>query len=145
METKKDFYNSLNKNILEIKSTDSYIGSHKTNCIGTALYLVGEKFKDEHVEDETEIIFNKFVESANPEIGYLVGWINKRNKIYHAAVIVKTNPLLVANRDGIGVPFYSHEKFNEINSMHTESHENFKEIKYFIPSKLQKILEMEAQ
>jgi hypothetical protein len=146
MKTKEDFYAFLNNNINEIKRTDSYSASHKTNCIGTALYLVGEQSQDENVDAETESIFSRFTESATPETGYLVGWIDKWDRIYHAAVITKTTPLRVANRHAIGEHFSHDSSFNETNELHTEEMRGyFKETKYFIPSKLQKIINMEAQ
>jgi len=135
---KRDFYVSLSNNRKNI------VQGEKLNCFGTALYLVGAKDKDKYSFPDDTDFFKKSIQSKNPGVGYVVGWIDNSKNIYHVAVITGINPLTVSTRNGLGRPFLPKEKFDDVDKFYRNV-SDFKEIKYFIPSKLQKILDMGAQ
>src|SRR4030042_1503046 len=90
-----------------------------------------------------EEIFSKLTKSDKPRPGCIAGWVNLEENIYHAAVITGINPLTVAMRNGSDGPFYPNESFDYTNNQFS-NYLVFKEIRYFIPSKLQKIINPEA-
>lgn len=131
----KEFYSLMNSNSRRIKNG-------KSNCIGTALYLVGETDQDEYLWKGCQSFFNKMAKSNQPELGYLVVWTNLEDTIYHAAVITGKAPLTIAMRNGVDGPFYPNTSFEYADNEY-KSYLSFKEVKYFVPSKLQKVLEKE--
>ncbi len=109
----------------------------KRNCIGTALYLVGEVDKDGFVYDGPKHgFFDYLPEADSPRRGYLVAW-ETLGEVYHAAVVVRQNPLLLASRNGDGGSFKPRQSFKKVNARYGLGSYN---VKFYIPSKLQKIL-----
>jgi len=139
MENKKDFYSNLNHNRRKNVQGEGIF----SNCIGTALYLVGEKEKDEYLWKGRQKILRKLIPANSPELGYLVSWEHK-GKTFHLGVVVNKTPLKIAERDGAKGKFNPSKSFTQI----TEGYffwEEGDEVKYYIPSKLQKILEKEGE
>jgi len=134
MKDKKEFYKCIIDKRKIVKEKVS-------NCIGTALYLVGEIKKDKFIWEGREEIFNKLIKSKKPKLGYLVAWDNNSFDLAHAAVITGLNPLTIASREGEKGEFLTQYQI-EGDKLCVKNHK-FTEIKYFIPSKLQKILEKE--
>ncbi|MDE1865838.1 MAG: hypothetical protein KGH94_04350 [Candidatus Micrarchaeota archaeon] len=82
-----------------------------SNCIGTALYITGERKIDGTVD--TFEAHNKYLKSLteikNPVVGCLVVWWGEtvllgdktpKINVHHMGVVVSTDPLLVTNREG---------------------------------------------
>jgi len=137
METKRDFYKMIADNRRKLKNNTS-------NCIGTSLYLVGEIKEDKHLYGNHNKILEKLKESNTPKLGYLVGWENNFKNIYHLAVVVNENPLTLTTRNGINKPVLKNQLFKETDSIYKDSLEySNKKNKFFIPSKLQKIVNNE--
>ena len=138
--TKKEFYSMINSNRRNA-------GRVKSDCIGTTLYLIGEREKEGPIWGEHTEVFNNFIQSKEPGLGYIVAIIDTFNEIYHTAVITNLNPLKVASKNGGGwAAFYPKKELEKvINQYAGATGHSFKEIKYFIPPKLQRILEKEAQ
>ena len=96
MKTKKDFYKFVNINKHNIRKFGNNVGK---NCIGTALYLVGELPEEKFVYGEqTDSILKNLKEDNVPNLGNLVAWQDGNGETYHLAVVVKTNPTLLAHR-----------------------------------------------
>ncbi|NCO18362.1 hypothetical protein COT60_02535 [Candidatus Pacearchaeota archaeon CG09_land_8_20_14_0_10_30_9] len=139
MENKKDFYSNLNHNRRKNVQEEGIF----SNCIGTALYLVGEKEKDEYLWKERQKILRKLTPANSPELGYLVSW-ERKGKTFHLGVVVNKTPLKIAERDGCEGPFNPSKLSTEIDERYFLG-EKGDEVKYYIPSKLQKILEKEGE
>ena len=76
---------------------------YPSNCIGTALYLVGEI--EEDIDIGVHTAYNNYFRhlnvSLNPQIGSLIAWQHQEpRKIVHCAVITRLEPLEVAHREG---------------------------------------------
>jgi len=135
--SKRDFYNMLNNN-----RKNAHYGK-TSNCIGTALYLVGEQERDECVWNKRRTFFEKLKLSEKPGLGYIITWGNETTKLAHAAVITGVNPMTVATRNGSCDPFEPKQKFEETNEFYSGKL-GYTNILYFIPSRLQKILDEEG-
>ena len=81
--------------------------------------------------------------SETPEKGYIIQWLNNQGYTYHLALISNTNPLMLDTRNGF-VPLEENEKFEKTNSIYG-TQRCFNEIKFRIPSKLQRILDKEGE
>ena len=114
-----------------------------SNCISTALYLVGETDNDSHIEYPDKYI-QKLKKTDNPSLGCLIDWEDIISGTYHMAVIVKENPLMLSTRNGSGENFIKNQLFSETDSIYKETIWRYKEKNnFYIPSKLQKILDAE--
>lgn len=139
MKTKRDFYKMIaerRRNIID----------HTSDCIGTGLYLVGEKETD-YIGVSDGVIMNNLKTSKKPEVGYLAAWRDHEESVYHLATIVKKNPLTLSTRNGAGYPFTRNELFEKTHNGYTgyPRDTKFKDVKFLIPSKLQKILGIEKK
>lgn len=115
-----------------------------SNCIGTALFLVGEQPTDDFIYgrgldgnfplgmDHTDYI-ESMEEIPEPKTGCLVAWENIGKNIIHLGVIVNQNPILVAHRDGANGPFYKSMPLDKVNETYDAGNVR---IRYFIPPKL---------
>ncbi len=81
----EDFESFINERKDKVSLRDS-------NCVGTALYLVGERDFDKYIsrKDSKEIV-SKMKKAREPDTGYLVLWENNGN-IYHAGVVLRDKP-----------------------------------------------------
>ena len=135
-----EFYSELNKRRKELLEKRMF----SSNCAGTALYLVGERGVDLYTPREiAEMILNRLTQAKSSELGYLASW-ESNGETLHLAVVVNKNPLKLAEREGYKGPFNPSKSFTQI----TEGYSFWKEgdeVKYYIPSKLQKILEKEGE
>lgn len=87
----EDFYEFMKERILKMERRNS-------NCIGTALYIVGEKDSDNYLSrDESKKMLSKMKFSAKPELGYLVLWASGGIP-YHAGTIFMENPFYIVHR-----------------------------------------------
>jgi len=107
-----------------------------SNCVGTALYLVGESDTDKYLDRYTsrDVLLN-FRKSFCPQKGYFVCWMDGTNP-FHVGVVLETNPLTILHRDGCD-GYLKSDSFDELNL-------RFKnipvEIVYKIPNNFEKIL-----
>lgn len=139
-KTKKDFYK-----LMQDRRKEASLDSSDTNCIGTALYLTGEIKIDEYLDPckKNTIKLKKLKEIKKPILGCLVALINEFNKNYHLAVVVKEKPLMLSTRNGYESFFTRKESFTDTDRLYSKSSYNKKCVKFFLPSKLQKILGQE--
>jgi hypothetical protein len=90
-ETDNDFAEFMKKRI-------SHTERRKGNCIGTALYIVGEKDSDNYLSrDESRKMLSKMKFASKPELGYLVLWASGGIP-YHAGTIFMENPFYIVHR-----------------------------------------------
>lgn len=137
MEIKKDFYKMIAERRRNLEDDCS-------NCVGTALYLVGEIDNDLHIEHPNQYIKN-LKKTDKQLLGCLIDWEDTISGIYHIAVIVKENPLTLSTRNGKNEKFIKNQLFLEVDSIYKETLWRLKEKNnFYIPSKLQKILDSEA-
>lgn len=88
----ESFSEFLNKRI-------SLVVKNKSNCVGTALYLVGEEDSDQYLSrDESRKKLSKMKRVIKPELGSLVLW-ESGGIPFHAGVIVMENPFYILYRD----------------------------------------------
>ncbi|HUB92446.1 MAG TPA: hypothetical protein VL945_00640 [Candidatus Saccharimonadales bacterium] len=94
------------------------VDTFRSNCIGTALYIVGMQGHDSYrnprlILGEEE---RRLQRIPSPEIGCLVSWQESLTfasekgrpiEVYHMGVVLSTDPIKVAHRDGTKGPFYS--------------------------------------
>ena len=81
-------------------------GEELTNCIGTALFLVGEIDEERVVWDTEEIIryLSRLKVLEKPEKGCIVSWEDKFSRCInpaHVGIVTNIDPLLVTSRAGI--------------------------------------------
>lgn len=76
----------------------------RANCVGTALYLVQERDKDEHIEPyHFNVRESGLILSEKPEFGAVVIWFYlPEGDIFHMGVITGLNPIQVTHRNGYG-------------------------------------------
>ncbi len=146
MKAKTRFYREMEGKIKSVESSGT------SNSLGTALYVALERTKDEFVQRYgSEEVLEGLQESEKPERGYLVGWFSKHiaegKAPFHAGVVTHVNPLQVAERRRAQGDFSKSASFDEVDSSIRNSEEYLKtmDVKYFVPSKLQKILDREGE
>ena len=135
---KRTFYSRINNNRRAVMGRDGV-----SNCIGTALFLVGEQLTDDFVYgtifylnmDHTDYI-ESMEEVSEPKTGCLVAWENIGRNIIHLGVIVNENPVLVAHRDGSKGQFHKNMPLERVNEIYDCGNER---IRYFIPPKLKEV------
>ena len=140
METKRDFYAEMNKRRRELLATRE---GHN-NCASTALYLVGERGADNYLPSYiAEMLINDLKEEDKPALGSILVFEDSDKNLKHLAVVVQENPLRLTARNGEDAPFIKSQSYGKLCELYSsiDAHPT----KFLIPSKLQKILEMEAQ
>ena len=117
------------------------VNSGISNCTGTALYIVGELDEDRYIhKNEHTNILSKLLRKEYPDIGFLIGWWDG-DSIYHLGVITNENPLLITNRRGHIGSIKRNESFEETNKIYGRSLVMFRGLKYFVPKKLENLLQ----
>lgn len=87
----EDFYKFMDE---RIKNTMR----RGTNCVGTALYIVGERdFEATLQRRDSRKLLLRMRNSLRPEVGYLVLW-ESEGIPFHAGVIYKENPFEIVHR-----------------------------------------------
>ncbi len=80
----------------------------RTNCCGTALYLMGQIPKDELVDGSWEKHFSKMKKLDSPEVDsyllFLYEYQKGRVDVWHAAIITNLSPLLITHRPSVQTP-----------------------------------------
>ena len=114
-------------------------GTKRSNCIGTALYLVGERQRD--VSGDIYTIYQKqlqyLMETTIPLYpGTLVSW-NQKSRfmdvgfiVWHLAVLSNLDPLTIHHRDGCNQPFEENVLFEEV--QYNEDHD-FLSLHFYLP------------
>ncbi len=78
--------------------------ARRSNCIGTALYVVGEQGEDEFLYRGAYDSYLKKLEVLHsPVKGCLVAWQDPMSDIkavYHMGIVITTDPILVTHRVG---------------------------------------------
>ena len=131
-KTKDEFIIWMNK---RMETLDVYGVS---NCIGTALYVVGELKEDKYVWNEKEIILNKLTKINYPKKGFLIAW--NRGYIYHFGIITNENPFSITHRDGVGEFVLLNESLESVDKGYNCEKDEKVKIEYLIPTKLEKLL-----
>jgi hypothetical protein len=90
-----------------------------SNCIGTALFLVGERDYDEHYEPGPEVYYEHLgdlKELWRPLKGCLIAWQLRGNhsEVHHMGIVTSTDPLLVTHRPGVDMLVIENEPFLDI-------------------------------
>ncbi|MDA3837074.1 MAG: hypothetical protein PF542_05620 [Nanoarchaeota archaeon] len=116
------------------------------NCLGGTFNGVGEISKDTNLHPwDAAKILNSLVEVCAPSRGYIVVWAYSDGTPYHSAIIADENCTKAISRNGGNKVIEADIDIDELHNTY-DNYSGFKgEVKYFIPSKLQKILESEAQ
>jgi hypothetical protein len=82
-----------------IKDRVSKASKDNSNCVGTALYLLGESDSDEYLSrEESKKIISKMKRAIKPELGYLVLW-ESSGILIHSGVILMENPFYIIYRN----------------------------------------------
>lgn len=104
-----------------------------SNCVGTALYLVGETDNEEYISRKnSRKILNNMKISIKPELGYVASWESDGTPI-HAGVIYMENPFYVVYKDK-EINHLVRVSLEDFNALWTKK-TNLKPI-YRIPNKL---------
>lgn len=145
--SREEFYSLMNKRISNVNPKPD------SNALGTALYIAGEIDQDKHVRRYTSReTFEKMKEMKEPERGYIVGWfanhLAEGELPFHTGVITNTKPLEVAERKWGELTFSPNKSLGEVEEYLTSSekdtHLKLLEKRFFVPSKLQKIIDKES-
>jgi hypothetical protein len=118
-------------------------GTERSNCIGTSLYIAGEKDKDEfhRLSEAYESLMN-LTKLPNPTCGCLIAWhyhhlISAGEcGIYtvHMGVVTSINPLLVTSRDGCMGKLIEDEPFEDTTKPYTVDYKIASSIAYYLPT-----------
>jgi hypothetical protein len=120
----------------------------KVNCIGTALYLSGEKRRDKFVRPQDADDFLKHLKRlSDPIEGCLVAWQTFYNDrkgrprmyTFHMGVITQTHPvLLITDRVKLGGEVIQNQSFAEVNNYWSKGYKGLHklEINYYLPRNL---------
>jgi hypothetical protein len=146
-----EFQKRFEERLDEVRRTD------KSNCIGTALYLVGEQGTDKDISPELAypIFLRNFQEIENPIEGCLAAWQQKMSfsgwlrqaigvrewgpQIPHLGVITDTNPLLITHRAGLCERVVEGDEFSEVRDRYIKNSAEYfgkVEIVYYLPRDL---------
>ena len=106
---------NIESRIAQLKSGKRDI---KTNCVGTALFIVGAIPIDSYISpDQTLDYYLSPIILENPEIGSVVLFSNTNGVLIHAGVITNLDPLLMIHRwrvDGRVTIDYPIDNYQEI-------------------------------
>lgn len=70
-----------------------------SNCIGSALYLVGEiEHESYYSREKGKIKLSRMKNSLRPELGYIALW-QSGGELFHAGVIFEENPFKIVHRE----------------------------------------------
>jgi hypothetical protein len=84
-----------------IKNRSSQVPRNNSNCVGTALYLVGETDSDKSLSrNDSKKIISKMKRAVKPELGYLALW-ESDGIPFHAGVILMDNPFYIVHRNEV--------------------------------------------
>ena len=88
----KDFSTFIEERISAVKNVES-------NCVATALYLVGERDSYEYLSrGDSRKLLSKMKKSKEPKLGYLVSW-ESEGIPFHSGVIFREEPFHVIHRN----------------------------------------------
>ena len=102
------------------------IGTKKSNCVGTALFLSGLR-KDDYYGSTNEVrdeILRKLNETNNPRERDVVAWYGTNNPkgerlfdklIIHMAIVIRSEPLLLAHRREVNGLVETNIPFEKVN------------------------------
>ena len=110
----------------------------RSNCIGTALFLVEEVKRDRYMLTLRcyEERLRKLKEVSPPQEGCLIAWINTRNlETMHLGIVTNASPILVTSRRGREGSLHLNDPLNEVND---EYRGKGIEVRYFLPTIIEK-------
>lgn len=82
-----------------IRDRISKLRRRNSNCIGTALYLIGETDSDKYLSrGESKKLISNMERAKKPELGHLVLWTSDGIP-FHAGVILMDNPFYIVHRN----------------------------------------------
>jgi hypothetical protein len=112
-------------------------GTFRSNCRGTALYIVGEIDNDEYVPQYITKQIEKLKEVTVPVKHCLAVWIcypeRQYDYVYHMGVVVSTVPLLVTHREGFHAKFIENQPIKDAIPM---LYDNV--IKFYLPQGIER-------
>jgi hypothetical protein len=118
-------------------------GTHRSNCIGTALYITGERSCDRYVDTYKAhpILARLWGPFAKPTPFCLISW-EKPNpessdgiEVSHFGIVTSVEPLLVTNRFRVRGTFTEDMPFEEANTA-SES----RSVCYYLPRALARLI-----
>lgn len=131
---------------LVAKRSELCKGTHRSNCIGTALYLVGEQPSDKYISTLDVPQLEKLQKAETPEIGLLVAWecgperwTDERYRLCteHLGVITDTRDgkLFVTNRYEVFGDFGVNEPIEKTEMQYRYPHDPDM-VAYYLPTGL---------
>ncbi len=125
----EDFYEFMKERIHKADRRGS-------NCIGAALYIVGEIPSETYISRKiSKKNLNRLRTSSKPELGYIVLW-ESDGIPFHAGVILNMNPLKIVHRNEIN-GLLKEQSLEELTN-HLFKYTKIKPV-YKIPGKLKDI------
>jgi len=123
---------SIRNNVQTGKEMNSRIEScrstRRSNCHGTAFYIIGEQGNDEYVGKKSDSLFNMKMLAA-PIEGCLVAFVPLRSLVdrvknfpKHSGVVTSLDPLLVTHRISEDGEFVENQPFEDVRSMRYFGH-----------------------
>ena len=107
-----------------------------TNCIGAALFMVGEQSTPKAVDpfDAYYDFLEYLHQIPNSQEGCLISWEIKdgifQRKVCHLGVVTNTFPLLITNKRETDGPLKENESFDSVNSVYGSKRI---EVRYYLP------------
>ena len=112
---------------IELAKCKGYNDEPLSNCIGTALYLIGRRSLDEHIDPEKayQIVHsNKYKGLKSPRIGSIITW-ESLDSVDHMGLVVGKDPLLITERVGYGGPLIEENPYWLVNKRYHEKKNYF--------------------
>lgn len=122
------FAKQVNARINECK------GTRRSNCRGTALYLVGESEGDVVVDsgNRLDLQLKNMRRVKEPAERSLVVWRSRKTaSVLHMGVVTSVNPVLVTNRESADGVVFENQPIAEIQNTYDNC-----AVEYYLPSGL---------
>jgi hypothetical protein len=113
-------------------------GTKRSNCVGTALYLTGDRKKDEYLDPFVELSVKHLKIAENPTLGCFVTWMTKSSGcvyITHIGVATSLDPLLITHREGADGYFIENQTFDAVTTSYADPNRHGW-IAYYLPNTL---------
>ena len=114
----------------------------RSNCIGTALYIVGEEEKDKPGDIfKIHSRLSKLARVSHPVIGCLASWERgsfPRIIVAHLGVVTSLHPLLIAERHESEGEFGENRLFSDIHREYSSPSYDRHKVFFYLPNSLRK-------
>ena len=140
LQQKERFYDFVDERVELSKNNLS------CNCLGGALSGVGEVLEDSNMHPwDAKKVLDGLTEAGSASRGYLAVWTYQDDTPYHAAIVANNSGTKAISRNGGNNELKKDIEMNELSRIY-DNYSGFRgKKKYFIPSKLQKIIDAETQ